>query len=240
MDKSLELLFCFEEQPDWSQTELSQRLGLHKTIVHRILRTFCRHGVLVRSPANKRYHLGLRVWELGNLVNQHQEFLEHARQVMARLAEDSGESVFLNSVVGFEGLVVLVQEGPQAVKVTYSAGRRVPLYAGASGKVLLSTFSAEQLQDFFTSVQLKPFTPATITDAETLRQDLERIRTQGYAYSIGELDEGVAALAVKLDTAAYPGTVGLSIGGPAFRFAGRVSELLRLLQAAAHALDHVK
>jgi IclR family acetate operon transcriptional repressor len=92
-------------------------------------------------------------------------------------------------------MVVCKSECPRPFIRSISIGDTFPVYATASGKVILANLSEKEIDRYFSSVELIPLTQNTITDPKVLRHELEKIRASGVAYSRGELYAEAMALA---------------------------------------------
>ena len=77
-----------------------------------------------------------------------------------------------------------------------SVGSRLPAHAVSLGHVLLAHLDETALRRYFESVDLKAFTPRSLTSAAKLRQALEVVRQKGYAWVDGELDVAICGIAV--------------------------------------------
>jgi DNA-binding IclR family transcriptional regulator len=239
VNRALDVLLLFdEEHPEWSVAELSQALGLHRSIVYRVLRTFEQRGVLTRGHPGGRYRLGLKLVELANVVLANMDSRQVAHPVMERLVRETGESAFLTVVSEDESVCIHRIESSQRVRVTLTIGGRYPLYAGASDKLLLAYLPPEEI-DKVIARGLKQLTPDTITSPDGLREDLAKIRRQGWAFSVGELTPGVAAIAVPLRDSNGDVVAALSIGGLASRFGeNRLQTLIEITCQAAEEVSH--
>nr|WP_277998996.1 IclR family transcriptional regulator [Moorella sulfitireducens] len=96
-------------------------------------------------------------------------------------------------------------------------GTRAPAYCTGTGKVLLAYLSEDQLYKFFQEVALLPYTPITITDPLRLREELQKIRSQGFALDNGEREEGVRCVAAPVFNHDNKVTAAVSVAGPAQR-----------------------
>jgi len=232
VEKALRTLLCFtEERGQWSLTELSRELGMHKTVVSRILGTLQEHGFVARDPATKRYRLGTAVVELGRVALGNYELRRVSLPVMSAVVEATGESAFLTVVAGVEAVCLEKVESRSSVRVSYEVGRRTPLHAGASAKILLAYMPDDEVRRVVGVRGLPRYTPSTPVDLNVLVGALEDIRRRGYAFSVGELDEGVSALAVPIRNGRGDVAGSLSIAGPASRLREeRVPELLEVLR----------
>jgi DNA-binding IclR family transcriptional regulator len=218
VDRALQVLLLFDrEHPEWSSSELAQALGLHRSIVYRILRSLEQRGFVTQTGHQGRYALGLKLVELGNVVLERMDLRQVARPVMTRLVEGTGESAFLTVLSGDEAVCIEKIDSRKAIRAMTSVGTHSPLHAGASGKALLAYLGPDRVQEVLAK-GLHAVTPRTVTDPVQLRKDLEKIRRQGWAYTVGELTPEVAAVSVPLLDSSGTNLGVLSSAGPASRF----------------------
>jgi IclR family KDG regulon transcriptional repressor len=239
VNRALDVLLLFdEEHPEWSVAELSQTLGLHRSIVYRVLCTFEQRGVVIRRDTGGRYRLGLKLVELANVVLASMDLRQATHSVMERLVRETGESAFLTVISEDESVCIHKIESSQRVRVTLTIGGRYPLYAGASNRLLLAYLPTEKTEEMIAR-GLKQLTPDTITDPDRLREDLAKIRRQGWVFSVGELTPGVAAIAAPLRDSNGEVIAALSIGGLASRFSeNRLQTLIEITCQAAEEASH--
>jgi DNA-binding IclR family transcriptional regulator len=95
--------------------------------------------------------------------------------------------------------VVLIErlDSPQPLRIVRPLGARSLLHIASNGKAVLAHQTVSELEAYLAR-PLKASTPRTITDPHKLRSELDRVRKQGYAVSMGELDEGVRAVAAAI------------------------------------------
>ncbi|NUK55456.1 helix-turn-helix domain-containing protein [Streptomyces lunaelactis] len=123
-------------------TELSNKLGVNRTVVYRLLATLEQHA-LVRRDLGGRARVGLGVLRLGRQV--HPLVREAAMPALRSLAEDIGATAHLTLVDGAEALAVAVVEPTWTdYHVAYRAGFRHPLDRGAAGKAILAARQSRQ------------------------------------------------------------------------------------------------
>jgi DNA-binding IclR family transcriptional regulator len=218
VDRVLHLLLQFSnEYPEWSTGELAKVLGLHRSIVYRMLTTLERRGFITQTDHRGRFRLGLKLIELGNVVLASMDLRQIAYPMMARLARETGESAFLTVISNDHALCIEKIDGHQRVRAMISIGDRYPLHAGASSKVLLAYLPSDTIDELIAR-GLVPITPNTITEPERLKEDLIMIRKQGWAYSIGELTPGAACVAAPLRNSNGAVVAALSLAGLISRF----------------------
>jgi IclR family acetate operon transcriptional repressor len=174
-------------------SELALRAGLPKSTVSRLVATLVRQRYLERD--GKLIHLGLRLFELGQLAEQPRELRIAALPVMADLRNQTGENVHLAIRDGGEVVCIAVMRGRSAGPSTVRTGGRLPLHATALGKAVLAHDSPSGIDDVL-SAPLAPWTPQTITDPAALRRQLTGIRGGGLAVEAGEFATGVSCTAI--------------------------------------------
>lgn len=169
---------------------------LPKTTLYRLLNAMTQHGFLsFHKPANL-YTLGTRFLFSPASSGQWDFGLRHvATPLIQQLASEIQESIKLNTISGIFNHTIAVAEGPKPIRITVDLGALFPLHAGASGKILMQDFSESDLLRYF-SVNVDVYTDKTITNLQTMLDELAKIRAQGYALDTGEIMPEVFAVAV--------------------------------------------
>ncbi|MGD9697369.1 MAG: IclR family transcriptional regulator [Thermoleophilia bacterium] len=239
IERAVGILNAFSaEEPELGVTELAERLGLHKSTVHRFMVNLDAAGLVERNPRTGRYRLGLRIFELGGLVMQQMNLWDEALPFLEGLVRDTGETGHLAVLDGGEAIYIERVEARRALRVPSAIGRGYPAHATNLGKVLLADLPRHRLEEIVAERGLAAFTPNTITDIERLDADLEEIRGRGYAVDNEEYDEGLRCIGAPVRDHSGRVVAALGIGGPVTRITpGRVSELGELVMAAAGGLS---
>jgi IclR family transcriptional regulator, acetate operon repressor len=107
---------------------------------------------------------------------------------------------------------------PQEVRMSVTIGRPYPLHAGSSSKAILAALTDQELVEYLRHHDLEPITGATLTTPPALQQEIARIRTLGYAVSIGERQPGAGSVAAPVRQADGSVFGSVSLCGPADRF----------------------
>ena len=218
LSKSLDLLDCFTtDRPTWGVRELAKELDMHHTVVHRILATFESHGVLIQNTETLKYHLGLKVLEYSKVVTEQLNIQQYVRPLLKEIADATDESVYLTMLEGKEGVCVSLLLSSQEVKHIIPIGSRSPLYAGASNKVMMA-FLSDELQEEIIQEGLQSVTSQTITEPGHLQEQLQKIRSQGWCVSLGELTEDVIGIAIPIIDLQGKVMASVTVAGPKYRF----------------------
>lgn len=219
--------------PEQGVSELGRRLNLHKSTVSRLLATLESEGLLERAPGTEKYRLGPEIVRLAGKVDQSSDIQEVARPFLVALAEVTRETANLGVMEGAEVNNVDQVSGPHLVRIGNWVGRRTPLHCVANGKVLLA-FQPKDVLERLTAGPLAAFTAHTVTKPAALRAELASIRKLGYATALGEIEEGLHAIAAPICDASGAVVAALSVSGPAYRVtAERIPELGRVTQEMA-------
>ncbi|MUT65577.1 IclR family transcriptional regulator [Paenibacillus sp. NEAU-GSW1] len=212
VDRALDILLCFTTGTNLAMTEIAEKVGLHKSTVHRMLATLEDKGFVERDSASDRYHLGIRVWELSAHLSRTDDPGIIWQPEMERLRDKLGETVSIYVRDGMERIRIQAVQSNQPVRRVAPVGARLPLYAGASSKVLIA-YADRDVQKQITG---NPIWPAAI-DREHYKSQLEEIVGQGYATSFEEREPGVAALSAPIFNRNGNLVAALSLSGPSSR-----------------------
>jgi IclR family acetate operon transcriptional repressor len=183
---TLRVLEIVGERQPVSVAEVARVLGRPKSTAQRALVTLHDAGWIRPSGTDRtRWVLTARVLDVARHVADEDGLREVARPVLARLRQETGESVTLMVRDGAEAVSVEFLEGSHSVRFVKPVGVRNPLHAGANGKAILAHLPEDEIRAHV-EAGLTPVTPRTVTVPRTLRAQLARIRRDGYAVSRGE------------------------------------------------------
>jgi DNA-binding IclR family transcriptional regulator len=181
-------------------TQLSERLGLSKSAVFRLLATFESRGYVERIAETGIYRIGLNAFEVGRRLLLRMGLLRYAQPVMENLCRRCNEAVYLAIRRGSEFLFIDAVECAQQVKISSLVGKRFPLVNSAPGKILLAYEDTSCAQ--------------TVEAAATPFQD---IRLKGHCHEQGALGEMVSCLAAPFFDNSGSIAGALCVIGPSYR-----------------------
>lgn len=193
IEKAIDILFCFDpEHPELRLTEISQRVGLHKSTAHRLLSILRKTGLIIADPARQRYRLGPGVVELAWTSMYHQDLNALCRPYLQQLRRCTNETVSLYTRLGDKRVCVEELESGQDIKYSQSVGLTAPLHVGAPGKALVAFLPDDELEALLQELPFTAITPNTVTDPAQFKTELAETRARGYAVSTGERSSGAA------------------------------------------------
>jgi IclR family acetate operon transcriptional repressor len=229
-----DVLLAFLEGPNsLGVSALSRDLGLSKAVVHRILQTLVRRGLLEADSGTREYRLGPSAAALGARGLRGLDLRVAAMPVLRELQRATGETTTVSAHVP-GGRVYLDQvESVREIKMTVELGRRFPLHAGSSSTCILAFLPDEDIA----AVMAGPrdlLTRRTIVDTTGLRQRIRDVRSHGFACSDGERQEGAGSVAAPVFGVDGQVKGAISVCGPAARVDSAARErFVPLLTSAA-------
>jgi IclR family KDG regulon transcriptional repressor len=199
VDRVMKVLDCFTmESPELRLTDLSDRLGIPKAQVLRIVSTLEAGGYLLRDPSSKRYRLGIRLFHLGMIVRCGMDLRRIAHPHLRQLAEATKETSRLIVPDELGPICIDVVESPRGIRVFAQLGARMPWHAGTSPKLLLAYLPDEQRERILARGGFRRYTERTITDPDVLRMTLLEIRRCGYHVGVRDLDEDAIGISAPI------------------------------------------
>jgi DNA-binding IclR family transcriptional regulator len=210
-------------------TELGSATGLSKATVFRLLGALENEGLVARDGGTGAYRLGPEMISLGASALSTTDLREVAHYELLRLTAESGETSTLEVLANNDVLVVDEVQGRFLFSAAPEIGRRWPIHATSTGKVLMAFSDPRPAL-----TRLTKYAPRTIATRPDLERELARVKAHGYAFAVDELEPGLVALAAPIRN--HFGTVAaaLSINGPASRLTPkRRRELLSKVCEAA-------
>ncbi len=181
-------------------SELAKRMGISKGTVHGITAALDEMGVIIRNPISKRYSLGYTIMELGRKGLSRIPLREAARRHIEVLMEETGETVFLGIRKDDYILILDVMESNKELKITSPSGTKMPLSAGATGKLFLAYMEERNRLRYLETSGLPKYTVNSVTDVERYLHEIEEVRERGFATDNEEYLPGVRAVAALIKT----------------------------------------
>lgn len=233
VDRAVSVLELLALQGEAGVTEMATELGVHKSTAFRLVSALELRGLVEQSGDRGKYRLGFGIIRLAGATVGQLDLTQQGRPVCEALAAELGETV--NLAVADGGVVINVDQvwGSASVMSHNWIGRRTPLHATSSGKVLLANMSSE-LREKALAAPLERFTEYTITDKRRLRENLDPVLDKGLGYALEEFEVGLNAVAAPIYS--YDGAIvaALSASGPSYRLTeDRLGEVARAVGDAA-------
>lgn len=214
--------------------ELSRACELSKTTTRRVLSSLEQHGFCEREPT-EGYRLGLRLFELGMLVQARLALREISRTVLEDLARHTELTAFLCTREDDQAICIDRIDGRFAFTLALRLGGTLPLHAGGASRAILAFLKTEDIERYLATSVRTALTPATRVSTQDVLKDLAEIQAQGWSLSDEDVTENVAAIGAPIFDHAGEVAGGISIAGlvPYVKDDRFESLVIRVLDASA-------
>ena len=188
--RGLNILEIVAEHNEISLKEISTLSGLNKATVHRLLSTLIVTGY-IEQVANKNgiYRPTYKLFSLGNKKIEHVDSYKIANRFISELSNTIEATVHLVIEDHME-IVYIDKIDPTNSHSSFilksQVGKRAPMYCTAVGKAILSKYPDEIIKEIWEATEIKPLTPKTIINFEAFIEEINMIRSQGYALDLEE------------------------------------------------------
>lgn len=225
------------DNPELGVSEISRKLNLGTSTVHRILNSLKNAG-LVKQAANQKYSLGFKMLKYARIIQLQLRYQEIIIPIFRKMRDECNETMAFHLFDGSSRICLFQLESNHQLRRTYTdVGVQLPLYPGSPGKVILA-YLPEQVRE----KHIKSFRLDEERELK-LREDIENARNLGYATSIGERTEGISSLSAPVfnEDKNIAGVVNIS--GPSTRMGSEELEkysplLLRMTKEISEELGY--
>lgn len=241
LEKALNVLEVILEQPQSiGLPDLTDRLGMSRQSLHRLLQQMHEQGLIVKIPNRDRFAVGARLSKLAfdtiRSANQGIPILATIQKVVAEL----GESCTLGVVAGRDYVYIERVECTREPRIHIVTGIQLPAHITSGGKAMMAFLPDTVRARTVETLDLVPFTKNTITDPDELMAELDAIRERGYAIGNQEYAEGIIGVGVPVLAPEGYAVASLGMHAPAHRVTVKdAPEYANKLQAAARRLAEI-
>ncbi|AHG02063.1 hypothetical protein HALLA_01805 (plasmid) [Halostagnicola larsenii XH-48] len=234
VETTVSILETITELEGASLTELAERLDVAKSTIHRHLSTLRQEGYVVTD--GDEYHVSLHLFDLASYNRERNPLFHIGRSTADEIAGRIEERVSL--VVAEQGRAVkcYIAESNRSITTDSHLGLAMRMHCTSGGKALLSQMDDKRVEEILDRNGLERLTDNTITDRESLFEELQEVRKTGIAFDNQERLAGVRGVAAPVVDKQTGDVIGaFDIAGPATRLEGeKYSEQIpNLVQRAA-------
>jgi len=185
LGKMIQVMKAFGEEPfSYSAKELSEKLNLNRTTIHRILAELEDEMLVVQNMTDKKYSIGPTAYHIGSrYLYRNRNFLE-IRTIVDGIAMETKQSVGYTIIDKGRIINLYETEISMPMRISYRYGSYYPINCGVYGKTITAYHRPiEELERMVRETNLEKRTPNTIADPDLLLKEYEKIRANGYAIS---------------------------------------------------------
>ena len=218
---SFELLEALTAEGPLGVTELANQTDVSKGTIYNHLSTLCTLGYAQR--VDDRYDATFRPLALSEYMRERSELYNTAVPYLDNLAKATGEYTSLFVEEEGRGTRIYYVKGSRWSSPTTN-GKQTPLHVTAAGKAILASMSDDEVDETVDRFGLERSTEQTITEKNTLFQQLKEIQEDGVSFSRGERFEQINGVAAPVRQEGVGRYSAISVAGPAETLNGRYFE----------------
>lgn len=208
----LDLLESLAAHGDVALSNVAGELGIPRASAHRLLVALAERRYVEHDSEGRVYRLGPAVRDLGARSTR-SALVRLGAPALTELRAKTGETINLAVFSGSTIVYAATLDGVHQPKMSATVGHEVEPHATALGKAVLSALSPEERATALPSAPYLAYTPATITDADDLRVELDTVAARGYAVEVEESAVGAACIAAPIIDANGKPVGAISISG---------------------------
>jgi IclR family transcriptional regulator, KDG regulon repressor len=197
VDRVYRILDLLKKYPEGlTHTRIAALLEIPHSSLSALLSDMVEIQYLFLHARTRRYLLGPQLVVLAGGFLHSRETVRIGRPFITRLSQITQESIALVIPMGWDLLFVVRENGPQHIISSMQIGDTAPFHALPAGRAMLACMPAEKVDECFTNMHFKAYTEHTVTDVETLKRELPRIRQQGFAFTHDQIKVGISAFGI--------------------------------------------
>jgi IclR family transcriptional regulator, pca regulon regulatory protein len=193
--RGLLVLHAFERSYDLTLSSASSLTGLSRATVRRCFYTLQRLGYVTAGESG--FVLLPKLLGLANLFRQSTSFAAAARRAVKGLMQITGEPCVFGMFEGRE-MIAVANATPANRVVSIDLDSKIPLHCSALGRMCLAALSAKQLNEYLRGAPFRKLTAKTRCTAEDLREAINEVKSQDYAFVDEELELGLRSVCVPI------------------------------------------
>ncbi len=224
--KGMRILEHLAANGESSAARVAAYLNTSRAASHRFLSTLRDLGYVEKTKEG-RFRLTFKVLELGMQILEGFEIRHIAHPYMEEAAAAFGETVNLGHWDGKAIVHVDKINSTEIFRLDVGLGAVAPAYCTGLGKAVLAFLPEVEFEAYLSAVTLEAMTPRTITDPQTLRTEIKRIRKRGYAVDNQELSLGLRCVAVPIFDYTGRPTYAMSVSAPVSRMSAEKTQAIQ-------------
>jgi len=185
-----------EERP-LTSAEIAELVGLNSSTTHRLLQTLIQIGYVWRDQA-KRYHPTARALFPTSLYHPLNSLRRAASEELRSLRQAFGFTTALQIFLGHRRVVLEIMLGSENFSPYFQTEVAAPIYATASGKLLLANLSEAERDQLLGAEPYKTHASRTLVRRAELERELKEALERGYSVTLDEMLQGLAAVAAPI------------------------------------------
>ncbi|MCF7941222.1 MAG: IclR family transcriptional regulator [Spirochaetia bacterium] len=212
--------------------DLANDLKMPSSTIIRFLNTLIEYGYVRRDPENSRYSLTLKLTSLGNLAYSKFSYSNALKSHLHSISDTLNESASLSIEQDMNVVYIDTAEGPDHILQTLQRiGKVAPMHSTGAGKILMMNYNEAEINRYIDIRGLPGYTEKTLVTRHSFLKEMEKVRTQGFAYDDEECEIGVKCIAFPVRDFSGKVVASISVSAPISRMAPpREEEIIEVLK----------
>ncbi|WP_231187724.1 IclR family transcriptional regulator [Haladaptatus sp. DYF46] len=194
--RAFEIIEILWEQTSATTSDLAEQLDVPESTIYDYLQTLQSIGYITRTRGE--HHLSYKPLTIGGRVKYRSRLFRVAQSELQQVVAETGEVADINVEDHGQAVILHYERGDQALDLGMYPGMRTPLHTHASGKAILAHLSENRVDEIIDRHGLVSMTDQTITNINSLKDELEEIREEGYAVDWDEQVSGMGIVAAPI------------------------------------------
>jgi len=230
VETTLNVLDLFFKKNSLSIQDVTELLGINRTVAFRHLHTLTSKGYLYKGK-NDKYYLSLKLYSLGRRSVTNQKNQSFITECLKQLRDEVNETIHLVSWDSSIKVILLDEFVPNQL-LRYTNPNQEPRLAHntSTGIALLSTMTDEQISDYIKETTFEHRTGQSIKDEAQLIEIIRETRQCGYAINRERYEDGIISFAMPIPDSSGPAQFAVSISGPAARIQNNMEASIKSLK----------
>jgi len=217
LSKVRRVLECFStRRRSLSLAEICEETGYPKSTAHRLVSSMRVIGFLDQDRERDRYRLGLKLFEFASIALANLELHREALPEIEQLRQTTGHAVHLAVFDGYQAVVIHRSESLSNTVTPVHLIENAPIHCTSVGKSILA-FQPSEIIEKVIAAGLEKYTDATIVTEGLLKEELGKIRSQGYSIDDGEHRPGLRCIGAPIRDQFGNVAASVSISAPAWQ-----------------------
>jgi len=215
--KAFSILFTLaDEENGIGLSNLSRKLGIHKTTLYRLLNSLIDLNIIEKKDL--KYTLGMGLFELGSKVFVKKKIIDKIHPILNRFVVEINETVNLAELYTNKIIYLDKINSSRHLQIKTFIGAQIPTYCTALGKVMLASLPEQEMLDYISKITFEKIAKNTIVSSKKLIENLKEIKVKGYSIDKEEYEDGLMCVAVPLFIKKYDFCGAISVSGSKTRF----------------------
>src|SRR5690606_21660327 len=215
-------------------SEVQRITGFPRSSLHALMRTLVELNWVETDATRSAFGIGPHALLTGTAYLDKDQALPYAQATLEDLREETGHTAHFARRDEAHVLYLATRDSRHAHHSIPRQARRLPAHVPALGQALLAQLTADEVKALLPD-PLPAMTEHTITDLGKLTQELDQVRTRGWAYEREQGTSGLACVAVTVDYR-IPATDAISCSMPVDLPPARVEEVIEAVITHTHKL----